>query len=207
MKKTRKIILLAVSVCILFTLTGCSWFQGKISEIKGDLIGNRFRVEFYDNYANNLLNLEGEKVNLSSNVVKTKGVNSDGTDTTIYEMSSVITITIDGHEAEQAGNSVIFIEEGLSESQIELPETTVQTDGGTINFIDENLNKIKNMMGKSRAVLISSQLGIPIAAFEGDDVYFDIPSDLPKTTRIMIDGKALYVHRVNYILLDKEIIA
>ena len=101
---------------------------------------------------------------------------------------------------------------------VKVPARTIKqiekTAGGTVNgiweplfnFIDENLNKIKNMMGKSRAVLISSQLGIPIAAFEGDDVYFDIPSDLPKTTRIMIDGKALYVHRVNYILLDKEII-
>ena len=122
-------------------------------------------------------------------------------------MSSVITITIDGHEVEQTGNSVLFIEEGLSKSEIELPKTTVQTNGGTINIVDENLNKIKNMMGKSRAVIICSQLGVPIAAFEGDEIYYEIPSDLPKTTRIMVDGKALYVHRVNYILIDKEIIS
>ena len=207
MKKTRKIVLSVIALCTLVTLTGCSWFQGKIKEIKGDLIGNEFKVEIYDNYANNLLNMEGEKVNLSSNIVRTKGIDSDGTSTTIYEMSSVITITIDGYEVEQTGNSVLFIEEGLSKSEIELPKTTVQTNGGTINIVDENLNKIKNMMGKSRAVIICSQLGVPIAAFEGDEIYYEIPSDLPKTTRIMVDGKALYIHRVNYILIDKEIIS
>ena len=207
MKKTRKIFLSVIVVCILVTLTGCSWFQSKIKEIKGDLIGNEFKVEIYDNYANNLLNMEGEKVNLSSNIVETKGVDSNGTLTTNYEMSSVITITIDGHEVEQTGNSVLFIEEGLNKAEIELPKTTVQTNGGTINIVDENLNKIKNMMGKSRAIIICSQLGVPIAAFEGDEIYYEIPSDLPKTTRIMVDGKALYVHRVNYILIDKEIIS
>lgn len=206
MKKTRKIFLSVIVVCILVTLTGCSWFQSKIKEIKGDLIGNEFKVEIYDNYANNLLNMEGEKVNLSSNIVETKGVDSNGTLTTNYEMSSVITITIDGHEVEQTGNSVLFIEEGLNKAEIELPKTTVQTNGGTINIVDENLNKIKNMMGKSRAIIICSQLGVPIAAFEGDDIYYEIPDDLPKTTKIIVDGKALYVHRVNYILVDKEII-
>ena len=206
MKKTRKIFLSVIVVCILVTLTGCSWFQSKIKEIKGDLIGNEFKVEIYDNYANNLLNMEGEKVNLSSNIVETKGVDSNGTLTTNYEMSSVITITIDGHEVGQTGNSVLFIEEGLNKAEIELPKTTVQTNGGTINIVDENLNKIKNMMGKSRAIIICSQLGVPIAAFEGDDIYYEIPDDLPKTTKIIVDGKALYVHRVNYILVDKEII-
>lgn len=122
------------------------------------MIGNEFKIEFYDNYANNILNVKGEKVNVSSNVVKVHGVNSSGERDTTYELSSVITITVDGNEIEQVGNTVLFIEEGLNKSKIQLPEVAVETSGGTLNGIDQNLNKIKNMMGNSRAVIVCSQL-------------------------------------------------
>lgn len=46
--------------------------------------------------------------------------------------------------------------------------------------------------------MIKSRLGQPIAAFSGDDVYWEVPEDLPKMTKLMIDGKALYIHRANY---------
>ena len=62
------------------------------------------------------------------------------------------------------------------------------------------------MFGKSRIVLVKSQLGNPIYAFSGDDVYWELPKDLPKFTKIMIDGKALYIHRANFQILDKELL-
>jgi hypothetical protein len=45
-------------------------------------------------------------------------------------------------------------------------------------------------------------LGQPIAAFSGDDVYWD----LPKMTKLMVDGKALYIHRANYQIIDKKLL-
>ena len=53
---------------------------------------------------------------------------------------------------------------------------------------------------------MSSQLGIPLAVYGGDKVYYEIPSDLPKMTKLTIDGKALYLHRVNYIIVDTDMI-
>ena len=86
-----------------------------------------------------------------------------------------------------------------------MPET-ISTDGGTINIIDRNINKIKNVLGTPKVVIICSQLGIPIAVYGGSKVYWEIPDDLPKMTKLNIDGKALYIHRANYILIDSEII-
>ena len=68
------------------------------------------------------------------------------------------------------------------------------------------LNKYKNDFGKSRIVVIKSQMGQPIAAFSGDNVYWEIPDDLPKMTKLMVDGKALYIHRANYQIIDKDLL-
>lgn len=83
----------------------------------------------------------------------------------------------------------------------------ITADGGTINIVDRNINKIKNYIGTPKVVIICSQLGMPIAVYGGKDVYWEIPDDLPKTTKLTIDGKALYIHRANYILLNSNLIS
>ncbi len=55
-------------------------------------------------------------------------------------------------------------------------------------------------------MVIQSQLGDPICAFSGDDVYWEVSENLPKTTKVMIDGKALYIHRANFQIIDKDLI-
>lgn len=195
-------------LCLLccFMLTGCSWFSSKIKDLKGELIGNRFDVSIYDNFGNNVLNIDADKVQVDSNVVRVQSVNSDGTYSTTYEMSSVLSHTIDGDNMEQVGNSVIYAEEGLKQlHNFELP-TNVTTNGGTINIIDRNINKIKNKLGTSKVVVVASQLGVPLAVYGGEKVYYEIPDDLPKMTKVNIDGKALYLHRVNYIIIDTDMI-
>ena len=68
------------------------------------------------------------------------------------------------------------------------------------------VNKYKNYFGKSRVVVIKSQLGQPIVAYSGDEVYWKIPKDLPKMTKLMIDGKALYIHRANFQIIDTALL-
>ena len=57
-----------------------------------------------------------------------------------------------------------------------------------------------------RAEMKSAQPLIPIAAFSGDDVYWEVPEDLPQMTKLMVDGKALYIHRANYQIIDKKLL-
>ena len=78
--------------------------------------------------------------------------------------------------------------------------------------IDENtyiagiVNQYKNDFGKSRVVVIKSQLGQSITAYSGDEVYWKIPKKLPKMTKLMIDGKALYIHRANFQIIDTALL-
>ena len=76
----------------------------------------------------------------------------------------------------------------------------------TIVPFDRAVNKLKNELGKKKTIIISSQQGVPIGVYQGDDVYVTIPEDLPKMTRLNIDGKALYIHRANYVIIDTEMI-
>ena len=207
MKSKRKYFMaLLLVVAVAFNMTGCAWLDSEIADMKGELIGNSFDVSIYDNFGTNILNIHGDKVQVNNNVVEVKSVDSDGTWSTTYEMSSVTSNTIDGSNMEQVGNTVIYAEKGLNKiTDFDLP-TDITTSGGTFNLLDRNINSIKNIIGTSKVVVISSQLGVPIAVYGGEKVYYEIPDDLPKFTKLSIDGKALYINRANYIILDTKMI-
>ena len=178
-----------------------------MKNIKGELIGNHFSIDFYDNFGNKIVTMEGEKVGMEANYIKSKSVDAEGSTITNYEQSSVITITIAGNQVAQAGNTVIFAEDGIKKLEdFNLPSDITTNGDGTINIFDRNINKIKNLLGTPKVIVVCSQLGVPIAVYGGEDVYWETPDDLPKTTKLNIDGLALYIHRSNYILLDNEMI-
>lgn len=190
MKSKNKLVALAlVFVLAVTSLSGCAWLDSKIADMKGELIGNSFDISIYDNFGTNILNISGDKVQVDANIVEVQSVDSSGNWSTTYEMSSVTSNTIDGNNMNQTGNTVIYAERGLEKiTDFELP-TDIETSGGTFNLLDRNINNIKNLIGTPKVVVISSQLGVPIAVYGGEDVYYEIPDDLPKMTKLSIDGK------------------
>ena len=133
------------------------------------------------------------------------GYSSDGSVVTGYEMSSVITINIDGKEIPSCGDTCIFEQDGL-QPDVNFVQTDIYSHStGKITdntYVAGIVNTYKNYFGKSRVVVIKSQLGQPIVAYSGDEVYWKIPKKLPKMTKLMIDGKALYIHRANFQIID-----
>lgn len=194
---------------LLFLLTGCAKFGSIINDIHGSLTGNNYTAYTYDNYGNQTLKTSGKKISITGNKIETTSYGSDGRAVTGYDLSSVITITIDGKEIESCGDTCVFVQKGL-QPEVDFSLDEIGSNGG--NGITDNaalakvLNRYKNDFGKSRVVVIKSQLGQPIAAFSGDDVYWEIPDDLPKMTKLMVDGKALYIHRANYQIIDKNLL-
>ena len=208
-KKKRKIRMILLPAVLLFLLTGCAKFGSIINDIHGSLTGNNYTVYTYDNYGNQTLKTSGKKISITGNKIETTSYGSDGRAVTGYDLSSVITITIDGKEIESCGDTCVFVQKEL-QPEVDFSLDEISSNGG--NGITDNtalakvLNRYKNDFGKSRVVVIKSQLGQPIAAFSGDDVYWEIPDDLPKMTKLMVDGKALYIHRANYQIIDKNLL-
>ena len=136
-------------------------------------------------------------------------IRDSGSIITGYELSSVITITIDGQEIESCGDTCIFTQKGLKPNVDFTQEDIESNDNGKLSnntYIANIINKYKNYFGKSRVVVIKSQLGQPITAYSGDEVYWSVPKKLPKMTKLMIDGKALYIHRANYQIIDTSLL-
>ena len=178
----------ALVVCAAVALAGCAELSLRFSSIKGELIGNSFDAAVFDNFGGEVATFHAKKMG-----VEAASVDEDGNAT-----SSVLKITADGRDIEQVGNTMVFAEKGYT-----LPRD-IQTTGGTVNLVDRAINDVKSKIGKSRVVVVSSQLGVPIAVYQGNSVGYEIPEDLPKFTRLTIDGKALYIHRANYLIIDKD---
>ena len=200
-------LLALVAMISIFVVSGCAKLASAINDIKGSLIGNQYTIYTYDNFGNLVLETSGKKIDIAGNPVKTTSYDENGKVITGYELSSVITITIDGNEIESCGDTCIFVQKGLT-PDVDFTTETIKSSSGIfdITSISAKLNQYKNKFGKARVVVIKSQLGNPIMAFSVDSVYWEIPEDLPKMTKLMIDGKALYIHRANFQIVDKELI-
>ena len=205
----KRVISIITVVVMLFSLSGCSMLESEINDIKGNLVGNGYDIYTYDNYGNKVLETSGDKISITGNKTETTSYDSDGSKITGYDLSSVITITIDGDEIQSCGDTCIFVQDGLDE-EVDFTQEVIysQTDASLSDntAIARLVNRYKNMFGKSRVVVIKSQLGQPITAYSGNDVYWEIPDDLPKMTKLMIDGKALYIHRANFQIIDKTLL-
>lgn len=199
----------ALATLAVSSLSGCSYIESKVNDLKGSLVGVTFNIETYDNYGALTMQTSGDKITLSGNRIKEPTYTDDGIGYS-YDLSSVVTVTIDGHELETCGDTVVFAETGLEK---ELDFTTVDfIQSHETGAITENtvfaytINRYENLFGKSRVIVIKSQMGQPLCAYSGDKVYYEVCDDLPKTTKLMVDGKALYIHRANFQIIDKALL-
>lgn len=199
-----------ISVFVIFSLSGCAEFFSQVNDIKGWLVGNSFTIKTYNNYGQLTMTTTGKKISMESNYVEDNSKKSSSSDDTTLVQSSVVTITIDGKEIETCGDTCIFMETGL-EPNVDFtnPDMIESDNSGSLlenTSIAYTLNKYKNAFGKPRIVVIKSQMGVPICAFSGKKVYYEVCDDLPKTTKLMIDGKALYIHRANFQIIDSDLL-
>nr|DAE37915.1 MAG TPA: protein of unknown function (DUF5052) [Caudoviricetes sp.] len=209
MKRIKALLAIIICICIFIGITGCAANDDYMNDVKGNLSGNSYTIYTYDNYGQKVMTTTGDKINIAGNKTKSKGYDSEGNETTSYDVSSVITILIDGKEIESCGDTCIFEQKGLKTEVDFTQEDIISHSTGKISentYIAGIVNYYKNYFGKSRVVVIKSQLGQPIAAYSGDEVFWKIPDDLPKMTKLMIDGKALYIHRANFQIIDKELL-
>ena len=207
----KKIItVILVAALAVGSLSGCALLDNEVNELNGSITGNTYNASFYSNEGEKFMDMSGQKIDLSSNIVREQSYSSDGGWGYTQALSSVVTVTIDGKEVESCGSTMIFAEKGLNpEVDFKSPEVINSTTDGSLGdnvIIASVVNRYKNYFGKSRVVVIQSQLGDPICAYSGDEVYWQVCQDLPKTTKLMIDGKALYIHRANFQIIDKSLL-
>ena len=206
--KKKMIVAIALMLLLATLLTGCAGFKSDVNSLNGSITGNTYECQFFSNHGQKFMTMTGQKIDINENVVRERIYTNKGWGYT-KTLSSVITVTVDGNEVESCGTTILFIEDGLTpDVDFTMQDITSVAQGILDNTILANtVNRYKNWFGKSRVVVIQSQMGDPIMAFSGDEVYYTVCEDLPKTTKLMIDGHALYIHRANFQIIDKDLLA
>lgn len=226
MKKRKKFLALSLVVAMILGCTGCDGnYSMTVTQDTNSVESTEEPVEIvyeammYDNQGNNFLTFEGSEFTISPNRVKQYGWSSDGSWIHYYETSSVVTIEIDGNYIQSCGSTVIFKDKRLEMLNIPSELNTVNaesTDGYTVT---EDWQRMNGYMGLKywwydaeqqgqhgeKVVLIQSQDGYNIGAFIGNDITWEVAEKLPKTTKIMIDGLPVYIHRCNFTIIDSAL--
>ena len=184
-----------VALVLVIALTGCSAIGAYISKLKGELFGNDYIIRQYDDFGNLVFTIHGDKVTMDCELDE------------YGEVSSYIDITIDGNSWKHVGSTLVFAQESADMiTDFQIPEEMEDSGLGSTGLmaVDRRINEYANLFGKELVVLISSQNGTPVALFQGNNVYTEIPGDLPKTTLIHIDGALVYVHRANIDIIPAD---
>ena len=209
MRRIKKAFAVLITLVLMTGIAGCAKLQSGVHDLHGSIIGNEYNIDIFDNTGIRTLRSHGKKIDIDNNVVEERTYASDTDEWfTTKTLSSVITITIDGKQLISCGDTCIFYDRRLS-PEYEFYLDQIESDSSGLQsstLISGKVNSIKNAFGKPMVVIIKSQMGAPIYAFSGDRVYWEIQEDLPRFTKLMIDGKALYIHRANFQIIDKALL-
>lgn len=208
-RKISKLMKVFLLVIVIIIFSGCSVINHTATEIKGNISGNEFIIDTFDNNGNLTMKTSGKKITVKPNLIEEFVYTDNGFQTKKKE-SQIITILIDGKEIQNCGDTCIFYDNEL------IPDYEYFVDeinSNSKNKITENpilstsINKIKNYIGKSRVVVIKSQLGNPIYVFSGNQI--ENKNKYPENKhfyRFTIDNKEIILYNVIYEAFDKSLI-
>ena len=182
MKKT----LLLICLILTFTLTGCLSMPTTLQETQNlnaqeKITGSTYNVTFYDNDAYAYMESSGNTISIRQSL----NIYADEVEETDVDfVSSIMQITIDGVPVTSRGGTVLIVDESL-ESDIEMSS-------------DTTINEVITEDTKPVVVILQTQTGQPISAYSGEAVYWEVCEGMPKTVKVYIDGKVLYIHNGNF---------
>jgi len=205
----KKVWLITAILLLAACMAGCARLRSGIHDLHGSIIGNEYYIDVFDNTGIRTLRTHGKKIDIDNNVVEERTYSSTTDEWySTKTLSSVITITVDGNQLISCGDTCVFYDKRLVPEHEFYLDSIESNSSGLMDsaLISGLVNNVKNQFGKPMVVVIKSQMGAPIYAFSGNKVYWEVQEDLPRFTKLMIDGKALYIHRANFQIIDKDLL-
>ena len=209
MRRMKKVWLITAILLLAACMAGCARLRSGIHDLHGSIIGNEYYIDVVDNTGIRTLRTHGKKIDIDNNVVEERTYSSTTDEWySTKTLSSVITITVDGNQLISCGDTCVFYDKRLVPDHEFYLDSIDSNSSGLMDsaLISGLVNNVKNQFGKPMVVVIKSQMGAPIYAFSGNKVYWEVQEDLPRFTKLMIDGKALYIHRANFQIIDKDLL-
>ena len=205
----KRAVIILLLIAMMLPLSACAQFESGVHDLHGSIIGNEYYIDIFDNTGIRTLRSHGKRIDIDNNIVEERSYSSTTDEWyTTKTLSSVVTITIDGRQLITCGDTCIFYDKRLT-PEVEFYLNDIDSDSSGLmdtTLISGLVNSVKNQFGKPMVVVIKSQMGAPIYAFSGNKVYWEVEDDLPRFTKLMIDGMALYIHRANFQIIDKSLL-
>lgn len=208
-RNCRRLLTIAAVMLVMVCLAGCARLRSGVHDLHGSIIGNEYNIDIFDNTGVRTLRSHGKRIDIDNNVVEERSYSSTTDEWyTTKTLSSVITITIDGKQLVSCGDTCVFYDKRLVPEYEFYLDNAESASSGIMDavLISGMVNSVKNAFGKPMVVVVKSQMGAPIYAFSGNKVYWEVENDLPRFTKLMIDGMALYIHRANFQIIDKALL-
>ena len=147
-----------VAVCVIailaaaaFTLSACSAnsmgiasVQDWVNVMRGNLIGNDYNIQEFDDYGSLVFTAHGDAVNIKT------------TEDTGGNQSSYLEIIIDGKEWDHVGSTLVFAQNGVDMiTDFTIPEN-MGSGGNSTGFkpAERYINKYRYFIGKKMVVLV-----------------------------------------------------
>ncbi len=200
-KRKNGIVFVVILLVSLLMFAGCE--KAGVHDLRGNISDHKYYLDIFDNNGIRTMRTSGRSIDITPNIVQESVYTTNGwgyTDT----LSAAITVTIDGSEMLTCGDTCIFYDSRLSpdyEFYLDAEPSTEETHNSVLR--NGIMNSVTNTFEKPVVAIIKSQTGNPIYAFSGDNVTWEVEKDLPKFTKLVVDGKALYIHRANFQIVDK----
>jgi hypothetical protein len=182
---------------VMVLLVGCQDIKMSIKDIEKDLFGLSSTVRTFDSNGDVIDRIVGKSVKIERN----RKFDTEKSD------SSVVKVTMGGKEINHVGSSMILSESGLEDilDSVDVQQV-VENSSRKSPFLNTIVNDYKNSLtGLPRLVMVRSQLGFPLAVYEGDKVSI-YSTEIPNSTALLIDGKLLILYRVDYTIYDTSLL-
>lgn len=205
MRKLKLSAAAAFALVVAITVTGCAAMSAFGEEISRAFKGVPATMTTYDQAGQKIDEVHGRSFRVARDTkFDTTVVDSDGGTST--KPGEVLLISIGDKHISHVGSSMILAQDGIEPiaNATDLVKGE-NTEAGT-PILNDFREKFRNMWkGRAKTILIRSQDGSPIAVYAGNEVEL-LSTDVPKSTWFRVDGKYLWVYRVDYTVYDTALL-
>jgi hypothetical protein len=194
----------AVMLAATMTVSGCALFESTVVDVREEFRGLEATIQTFDARGEVIDNVKGNSIAIETD----NRFDVRGADGSVTKESSVLNIQVGGKQMYHVGSALVMQEDGIT-NVLDDTDARAEVDNAdsAAPFLTRLKNKYQNdFTGKSMTVLVRSQHGVPLGVYTGNSVSTFAADGIPNSTALLIDGKRLFLYRVEFSIYDTSLL-
>ena len=194
----------AVMLAATMTVSGCALLESAVVDVREEFRGLEATIQTFNARGEVIDNVKGNSIAIETD----NRFDVRGSDGSVTKESSVLNIQVGGKQMYHVGSALVMQEDGIT-NVLDDTDARAEVDNAdsAAPFLTRLKNKYQNdFTGKSMTVLVRSQHGVPLGVYTGNNVSTFAAEDIPNSTALLIDGKRLFLYRVEFSIYDTSLL-